>query len=269
MSRIYRWLAAPGTKWEVTGIAPTQQRLNDAREDQDASQLSSQTFVESSLADDSIEIKNATPVVIITDAADDNITGYVVALKPGLLDRWLDVIVSFFGSRPVFFVINALLLAWVLSSIRFSKYIEWQVCISDFQAILTYVLDSFLMRQQLNEYDVNLRVCATLRSRSESVKRMLMEIERNMGSEYYLQDALNAEKTPDAAIMLAEADLAAPLPKEGWFGRLATAISTVFGHIVTLALFWVGIVIWLAFGPSSQWSNNWQLYCNSATSALM
>jgi low-affinity ferrous iron transport protein len=41
------------------------------------------------------------------------------------------------------------------------------------------------------------------------------------------------------------------------------------GHIATVFGFWVCIFIWVGFGKYCNWSNTWQLYINSATSALM
>jgi low-affinity ferrous iron transport protein len=59
------------------------------------------------------------------------------------------------------------------------------------------------------------------------------------------------------------------LPSENWLGRVSTHASNIIGHIVTVGLFWVCIFIWIGFGHYCGWSNQWQLYINSATSALM
>ncbi|EIC06925.1 Low affinity iron permease, Fet4, partial [Microbacterium laevaniformans OR221] len=48
-----------------------------------------------------------------------------------------------------------------------------------------------------------------------------------------------------------------------------TGLSAFMGHILTVFGFWVCIFIWIGFGKYCDWSNTWQLYINSATSALM
>jgi low-affinity ferrous iron transport protein len=56
-------------------------------------------------------------------------------------------VVKFSGSEFVFLSIMAALLTWALMGIKFGNSENWQVVISDVQAIFTYVFDSFLMRQ--------------------------------------------------------------------------------------------------------------------------
>ncbi|KAI3392048.1 hypothetical protein diail_6303 [Diaporthe ilicicola] len=126
--------------------------------------------------------------------------------KGRCLDRWLDRLVQASGSEPIFLLILACLLTWAFLGISYSNSPEWAVIISDVQAIVSYVFDSLLMRQQLNAYDTHLRASARLRSRSLSHRRMLHG----------------------------------------------------------LVLF-----VWLGFGDNVGWSDTWQLYINSATSAWM
>jgi low-affinity ferrous iron transport protein len=66
-----------------------------------------------------------------------------------------------------------------------------------------------------------------------------------------------------------QSGFALELPTENWLGRVSTHASNIIGHIVTVGLFWVSIFIWIGFGHYCGWSNQWQLYINSATSALM
>ncbi|KAK4233713.1 hypothetical protein C8A03DRAFT_47803 [Achaetomium macrosporum] len=108
---------------------------------------------------------------------------------------------------------------------------------------LIYLFDSLLMRQQLNEYERLGRVSAMLQSRNLSHPRMLRRIER-------------AGRHVD-------------LRREDLMGRMSTIASKVFGHIVTVDHYWVGTFIWVGFGHYCGWSDEWQLYINSATSAFM
>ena len=59
------------------------------------------------------------------------------------------------------------------------------------------------------------------------------------------------------------------MPQESWLNLAIHLVSDFLGHVVTMIFFWIGIFIWLAFGNYCAWSVRWQLYINSATSALM
>ncbi|KAK1090611.1 hypothetical protein LTR48_007952, partial [Friedmanniomyces endolithicus] len=107
------------------------------------------------------------------------VAGYQIEPKQRRLDRWLDAVVAFSGSEFTFLLILALLVAWAFAGIRLSHDENWQVGISDVQAILSYIFDSFLMRQQFNSYDEALSAAAQLRSRAASHKRMLLQIARD------------------------------------------------------------------------------------------
>lgn len=195
------------------------------------------------------------------DSENTQSDGYHTKAKTRHLDRWLDAVVKFSGSEIVFFGVMAALLIWAFLGIKFGKLENWQVVISDVQAILTYVFDSFLMRQQLNSYGSLLEVTACLRSRDASTKRMLKRL---------MIDAAPAEKVVLTKVEERNiSESANELPSENWLGRVSTRASNVIGHIVTVGLFWVGIFIWIGFGHYCGWSNQWQLYINSATSALM
>ncbi|KAI8584311.1 hypothetical protein K450DRAFT_219270 [Umbelopsis ramanniana AG] len=185
----------------------------------------------------------------------ENDMHYKRGLKAGMLDRWLDAIVEFSGSAYIFFFIMAALFTWVFMGIPFGHSNYWQIVISDSQAILSYIFDSLLMRQQLNGYISNLEVSACLRSRCASHKRMLRNL--NAAIDYKEIDGVKVD------------EFATRLPPENWFGRICTRASFFLGHIFTVVIFWIGIIIWLGFGQYCGWNNDWQLYINSATSAMM
>lgn len=194
---------------------------------------------------------------------EDNDIHYKPSVKDKLLDRWLDIVVEFSGSEFMYFLIMAGLFSWAFMGIKFGTTNLWQILISDIQAIVSYIFDSLLMRQQQNNYYKNLEVAACLQSRHISIKRMLKEI---LESGKYKYDNSSLEKNNFKEEKI---ELSIELPPENWYGKLSTGISIVLGHIFTVFIFWVGIIIWLGFGPSMSWSNDWQLYMNSASSALM
>jgi len=191
------------------------------------------------------------------------VTGYTVKSKTKLFDRWLDAVVHAAGSAPVFFIIIAGLFTWALLGIRFGTYLEWKALISDVQAILCYVFDSFLMRQLLNAYEEDRLAAAEIRSRLISHTRMLVKLKARLGSKEIGRLLQNLD------VQLETADFEAFLKKLGLFERGIISSSKILGHIATVGLYLVCIFIWLGFGHHCGWTNTWQLYINSATSALM
>jgi low-affinity ferrous iron transport protein len=264
-------LAAPGAKDDIQDAAPTQPTvvLNHGS--------SSET---QSLEHKEAAVTASEPVKEeATSPAPTSTTGKLGALtttsmmRSNPLDRALDRLVAFSGSQTVFLLIMLGLLLWALLGIPYGQVQDWQVGISDAQALISYFFDSLLMRQLLNGYTRQIRVTAALRSRGISVRRMLRDVQLKVWKgevRCIEQSATNVthgvvgEKEP-----VEEAGFAAELPSENWLGRLSTATSKVLGHLVTVCGYWVCIFIWLGFGPYCDWSNEWQLYINSATSALM
>ncbi|KAK9492652.1 Low affinity iron permease-domain-containing protein [Lipomyces doorenjongii] len=171
-----------------------------------------------------------------------------------LLDLWLDKVVHVAGSGFVFVLVMAILLVWALLGIKYGQSEMWQVVISDFQAIFCYIFDSFLMRQQLIGHDSIMMVAARLRSRNISNSRMLRHF---------------VEKKSDKLCQIERLDQTAEFPKVNWLGRLSNYAASVTGHIITILFYWICIFVWIGFGQYCGWSDQWQLYINSATSALM
>jgi low-affinity ferrous iron transport protein len=231
MQRLFKILRAPGARRKIEGAAPTQVVFN-ANSDQEKD----------------------------VDASVENINTYTVMAKPRLLDRWLDKVVQGSGSEFVYFSIIFALLLWAFLGIPFGNSNTWQVTVSDAQAIVNMVFDAFLMRQQLNSHESLVIVAACLRSRSTSNKRMLQQLIRSGKYE---------KVEPMQFHQLKQTNFASKLPNENWLGRISTGLSAFMGHILTVFGFWVGIFIWIGFGKYCNWSNTWQLYINSATSALM
>ncbi|KAJ6110201.1 hypothetical protein N7486_002436 [Penicillium sp. IBT 16267x] len=197
-------------------------------------------------------------IVITTE----DVSGYKVKASPRLLDRWLDMTVRVAGSAPVFLVIIAGLLTWALMGIRYGQSDIWVAAISDIQAILSYVFDSFLMRQLLREYSEQRGAMVEIQSRCNSHQRMIDTIKEKLGPEGIRRVA---EKCNGEALE----PLDHGLRNQGLFARCIIVSSKTFGHIISAGLYWVCIFIWLGFGSSCGWSNRWQLYINDSTSALM
>jgi low-affinity ferrous iron transport protein len=217
------------------------------------------------------EVEYAAPTQVVAGAGQDggdkaaisstqNVSTYTFKAKARRLDRWLDRVVEISGSEFVFFVIVGGLLTWAFLGIPYGQVTDWQVGISDGQAVINLVFDSFLMRQQLNAYNQILIVVCSLRSRAVSHKRMLRALVR--GGKY---EVVNPTRFHE----LKQAEFATAFPEENLLGRICTKMSVFMGHIATVVGFWACIFIWLGFGRHLGWSSRWLFYINSATSALM
>ncbi|RAH47575.1 Low affinity iron permease [Aspergillus brunneoviolaceus CBS 621.78] len=198
----------------------------------------------------------------MSDNPSNEVTGFRVRRSPRLVDRCLNVMVRISGSVPVFFVILAGLLTWALLGIRFGNLSIWIASISDVQAILCYVFDSFIMRQLLRQYSEQRDAIVELRSRSHSHQRMLANIKRKLGQDgiHQVAEKCNVETFEPKDYSL---------HSQGPLARGIMHSARAFGHVLSSLLFWVCVVIWLGFGPHCSWSDRWQLYINDATSALM
>lgn len=192
-------------------------------------------------------------------------SSFLTQEKGRLLDRWLDKIVRASGSEFVFFGIMAALLVWALLGIPFGRTENWQVIISDVQAIFSYAFDSLLVRQQMNMYDREMMVAAEMQSRVRSHLRMLSKAGAGLTQDQ--NTALLALCNQDTAITNDHDKKL--LPAEGRFGQSITLISHILGHIVVASLFWVAVFAWIGIGPMFNFSDSWQLYMNSASSAWM
>ena len=184
------------------------------------------------------------------------------------LDVWLDKVVHWSGSPAFFLITVAGLIAWAgLGIAGYSDDANWNVLISDIQAVGSCacllsrsissqadILDTFLLRQSLTAHDNVLIVTGVLQSRGASVERMLAGLARGPIAETAVVDRV----VIDVA-----------MPRESLFGRVCKRASHVFGHLFTLIAFWVGVSIWLGLGPANDWSNDWQLLMNSASSARL
>lgn len=171
--------------------------------------------------------------------------GHVLKAKPGTLDRALDWLVRASGSAPVFLCIQAVLVTWAFLGIPFHDVSLWPIAISDAQAILSYVFDSFLMRQQFNGYYESLDVAAELQSRSDSTRRMLRQVQEELGSD--IEHVITLSRgMPLVKIQLPQQDL---------FGRMVNWMGIVFGHILFVALYLLSILLWLGFGHYRGWDS--------------
>jgi low-affinity ferrous iron transport protein len=231
MEQAFRILRAPGARREFVCAAPTQVVVNR-------------------------ETDQEKPI----DLSVDNINTYSAIQKVGRMDVWFDKVVEASGSGFIYFTTIVALLTWAFLGIPFGESSTWKIVISNAQAIINMVFDAFLMRQQLNSHQSLMMVAASLRSRANSHKRMLNKLMQS--GRYSIVKSTQFQE-------IQQTDFATKLPSEDWLGRFSTACAAFLGHIATVFSFWICIFIWIGFGKYCNWSDTWQLYINSATSALM
>lgn len=234
IKQVLRSLRAPGARAELQYSAPAQLAFNPKSELDDPDKSH--------------------------DVAVENVDTYLALVKPRLLDRWLDRAVELSGSEFIYFTILIGLFVWAFLGIPYGSTDTYKILISDAQALINLVFDALLMRQQFNSHDNLLMVSGCLRSRVSSHKRMLGHL---------IAHGTFAKIDSTQFQELQQADFMAQLPEENWLSKLSGIMSAFLGHIVTVIGFWICIFVWIGFGPYCHWSNTWQLYINSATSALM
>ncbi|EMD96467.1 hypothetical protein COCC4DRAFT_149126 [Bipolaris maydis ATCC 48331] len=232
--KILRWLQSPGSRTELQFSAPT--------------------FIVCDVGAEPTDPEKS--IYISMKAADE----YSPPVKPRLLDRCLDRIVELSGSEYTYATILIGLLIWAFSGIPYGTTNPYKIIISDAQAIINLVFDAFLMRQQFIQHDNLLMVAGCLRSRISSHKRMINHL--IAAGKFTKIDAAEFQS-------LRQDDFTNQLPEENRLTKISGTISSFLGHIGTVVGFWCCIFIWLGFGKYCGWSNTWQLYINSATSALM
>ncbi|KAI5293583.1 low-affinity Fe(2+) transport protein [Ascosphaera acerosa] len=205
------------------------------------------------------DIKSAAPTQKVHDQSADSVVGYVVARKQRLLDRWLDKVVAASGSEVALALTLSMLIVWAFLGLKWHEHDQWQVIISDIQAIINYIYDSLLVRQQLNTYVEEQVAAAQLQSRLLSHERMLTTV-----SEWRKEG-----RAPAASLHIDLSAMNTPMPQETRFDRFIERTAFYFGHLYTIILFWCGVIAWLACGPYEGWSDDWQLAMNTASACLM
>lgn len=165
-----------------------------------------------------------------------------------------DIVVKAAGSRWTFLVTLLLLAAWAALGVVYGPTDTWQVIFQDTSSIQCYISATLLMRQQQNSTRSLLDSICGMLSRSQGNERLLRQLtEKQLTT---LKQSRRSMRT----------DLTNALEtKEGVFDRAANAVSRCLGSLTALFIYWAGILVWVFFGISLQWSNTWQLYVNTAT----
>lgn len=174
------------------------------------------------------------------------------------LDHFIMLAVRFTGTVYMFAFMWVLLIGWIVWGGLTGGPDQWQIVMQDGQSIQTYVWDTLLMRQQLDDSHGFLETYGRLKSRSITHKRLMGKL----GS----RDTYRMMHLGES-VVVNESSLT-------WFDHLSNWASDWLGSLPAVVIYWVGIFIWVGFGAKplindegvlEPWSDKWQMFINTAT----
>lgn len=215
-----------------------------------------------------------------------------------VIDRALPVLVDWSGSFAAFVLLVIVLIVWVVIGIVYNAPQNWQIVMQDGQSIQSYLWDTLLMRQQLDDASKLLKLYGRFKLRGVTHKRILAKINQlkdgepkepkeesdetkeQEAIETKEQDVVDVQEIESELAKVAEAEL--QLKPELIYQRFCDVFSSILGSLPAVVIFWIGSFVWVGCGalkirtgntpPYSasnpeygQWSNTWQMYINTAT----
>lgn len=204
---------------------------------------------------------------------------YVIGSDPEklpVIDRFIQLCVQVTGSFYTFVFVWMIIILWVVLGIVYNAPNNWQIVMQDGQSIQTYIWNTFLMRQQLDDSQKFLAVYGELRSRLGVLKKLVCQLkeERDKGIK-------NETATEEISQQVDEEKA----PSLSWFEHLSNFMTKVLGTVPSIVVFWIGIFIWIGCGalysPTGnsppftgkytgsnpkygKFTNQWQMYINTA-----
>lgn len=172
--------------------------------------------------------------------------------------------VRFAGTIHMFILLWALLIAWIIWGCIKNGPDQWQIVMQDGQSIQTYVWDTFLMRQQLDDTEGFLTTYGKLKSRNRTIKRLIEKMITNEKENPIMkkreESSLKTEYTVEYKSLT-------------YFDRLSNKVSNIMGSVTSISFYWIGIFIWVGMGAYpilvdgklETWSDKWQMTINTAT----
>ncbi|DBA73208.1 hypothetical protein WJX77_010591 [Trebouxia sp. C0004] len=167
------------------------------------------------------------------------------------------------GSTVTFFIVACLVSGWAISAAWVSGMQIWQISMQDVSSIGCYLWDiTLLFAQQQDNRELACQI-SLLQTSGEKKACLLRKLPKGR---------ISPDRMPAVyhAIRL-EADANDPaigyktLPAKSWSDRCADQASEIAGSPIIQAIYWGGIIAWLALGPKLGFGNEWQLDVNTAT----
>ncbi|CUS20985.1 LAQU0S02e02894g1_1 [Lachancea quebecensis] len=282
MGRIHRFFANPGSRPSVSQRAPlicVAEEPNKPKALYDGLQVVDSQSDESSVGElGEVEVKKEGCIV-----TSHGFTG----LQKGWSDRLLDRVVLFAGSQIVFFLMWVIMVIWIIIGIVYKAPENWQVVMQDGQSLQSYIWDTLLMRQQLISAHDHVNVCAILRSRLRTFKRLCKSYNPTPNKK---EEAGEPVESRTYNVEVVPTENMGGLPIEGWYDRLSSFAGKVIGSLPFMIIFWIGIFVWIGCGAlpldagnqppytgklsgsnpkMKKFSDRWQLYINTATAVVL
>jgi low-affinity ferrous iron transport protein len=187
------------------------------------------------------------------------------------LDTFIGHAVQIAGSIYVLCLAFALLIGWIIWGCLTGASDTWQIVMQDGQSIQTYIWNTFLMRQQLDNNEKMLLLYGKLKSRSITHKKLLKQfIENRESNNFDLKSLLNREEEFKNRSEI-------EFKSKSIYDRISYKFSTIVGSLPMVVIYWLGIFTWIGCGAirinegtkdvpdMKAFSNTWQMYINTAT----
>lgn len=192
---------------------------------------------------------------------------------PSPLDTFIGYAVEVAGTIHVLFIVVALFIAWIVWGCLTKGEDTWQIVMQDGQSIQTYVWNTFLMRQQLDNDERLLLLYGKLKSRYLTHRRLIQKLVESRGS----PDTTSLWKARPKVEENVDEKKIIDFVSKSLFDRVSHYVEKVLGSLPAVTIYWIGIFVWIGCGalplnegtsesPDMQiYSNTWQMYVNTAT----
>ena len=193
--------------------------------------------------------------------------------KPSKFGRTFDRLTNFAGDTVVFLITCAILVMWMILGIVYRAPDNWQIAMQDGSSIQAYFSDSFLMRQQQNEYMDLLQFLCEFKKNAVNY----LKIFEHYNQTKHKANSPTFKPLEQEELTTIEEELndvlgdAHKMQTYNWFDRLTDFASKIMGSFYTTVLYWIGIFIWIGLGalPYLHFADEWQLYINTATAVVI
>ncbi|KAI9054944.1 hypothetical protein LZ554_002087 [Drepanopeziza brunnea f. sp. 'monogermtubi'] len=189
------------------------------------------------------------------------------AKKPNIFDK----ITRGAGSSGTFFFMIALLAFWAVCGIVYGTTDTWQIILQNASSIQVYVTDILLLRQQKNASLALKTTLAEIQSRNMTCERLLHQIPECRWMETHSEQPKVLTNRPieeeiEESLRIAQGE------QTRWqkiWGSTCHFFAITLGSLWAFIFYWIGIFVWVGIGPLLQFSDQWQLYINTATAITL
>ncbi|KAH8657570.1 low affinity iron transporter-like protein [Tricladium varicosporioides] len=189
--------------------------------------------------------------------------------KPNVFDK----ITRAAGSSTVFFVMLAIVVAWVILGLIYGMNDTWQIMMQNGSSIQVYITDILLIRQQQNGAQALMTTLAEIQSRSMTCERLLRQIPGCQWMETHKDQpkalTLNGRPIDDEVEESLYMVTGRPSRFQYVWSKMCHGTAKVLGSLYAYIFYWVGIFTWIGIGKIYDFSDTWQLYVNTATAVAL